>query len=97
MGHEYLVQKYQEYQKELQEFEKQKYVYESKIAEFGETIQKSLSKLSSLGVHLESISNLPNGELDLTDSETVRKILNEVNDVYRKSVDEGMALLSNGK
>ena len=89
--HEALVQEYQKYKNELAEYEKQKYFYENKVSEYAEEISKQIKLLLSMGVEIPTLKNV--SDVDLTDENIVRSILNDVYEVYNEKVNKGLELL----
>ena len=92
--HDILISQYQQYKDEVQEYEKQLYLYETRISEYGDTVVNALSELRSMGIELESVKNLPNGDLDLTDANTVRSIIDEAYTLYKKLIEDGQKLMT---
>lgn len=93
--HDELVAEYQKYKDEATEYDKKLYFYNSKIEEYANSITEQLHTLNELGVELPELNKYvdDNGEIDLTDMVTVRKMIDYVYSVYRHYIDEGLKLL----
>lgn len=93
--HDVLIQKYQSYKDELIEYEKEKFLYETKISEYGEQIVAQISQLRNLGIEIKSLNEIVDeeGNIDLTNESNLRKIIDEVYQIYRDNISVGLKIL----
>lgn len=89
-----LTTKYKQYKEELAEHEKKAYAYEQRLAEYGKAVQESISALTSAGITLSTLNNLPNGEFDLKDTETLKAVLDELYSLYKTEVSKAENILN---
>lgn len=94
--HDVLISEYQKYKNELSEYEKELYLYESRIEEYGKSIVEQISKLQGMGVQIDSLTRLVNedGEIDLSDEEVIRELINDVYSIYKENIDKGLEILN---
>lgn len=97
--HDALVEKYNNYKKELSEYEKEMYLYESKIEEYGKQIVSQIDELRKLNINVDFINKFTdeNGELDLTNVTMLRELIDEVYKRYKESINVGLKLLNGGE
>lgn len=95
--HQLLISEYEKYKEELSDYDKKMYFYNSKIEEYAETIIKQITELSQMGVSMDVIKKYAdaNGNIDLTNIDNVKGMINDIYDIYNKTVSEGLKLLEN--
>ena len=97
--HDVLIEQYNKYKNELSEYEKELYLYESKIEEYGKQIVAQIDELKRLGIDISFISEHTdeNGELDLTDSKSLRELIDVVYAKYKEAIEQGLKYLNGGE
>lgn len=89
-----LTTRYKQYKEELAEHEKKAYAYEERLTEYGKAVQESIGALTSAGISLNTLNNLPNGELDLKNTETLKAVLDELYCLYKTEVSKAENILN---
>lgn len=89
-----LTTRYKQYKEELAEHEKRAYAYEQRLTEYGKAVEESITTLTSAGITLNTLTNLPNGELDLKDTETLKAVLEELYCLYKTEVSKAENILN---
>lgn len=89
-AHDELVAKYQKYKEELANYEKELYLYNSKLEGYGKDIVNKVVALKEMGVEIPSLKTVlgENGQLDLTDTTKVKILLEDVFNIYQGKVEE---------
>ena len=92
--YETLTTRYKRYKEELAEHEKKAYAYEERLTEYGKAVQESIGALTSAGITLNTLNNLPNGELDLKNTETLKAVLDELYCLYKTEISKAENILN---
>lgn len=90
MDHNELIAEYERYKSELAEFEKEDYAYKMKISEYGNKVVKQIVSLRELGVEMPFLKEITDddGNIDLSNENVVRSIIDEVYSVYKNYMDK---------
>ena len=99
MEHDVLIEQYQKYKDELAAYEKELYLYESKIKEYGKQVLSQIEELNNLGIDISFIEDFTDedGQLDLTDSAKIRQLIDIVYSKYKDAIKAGLDLLNGGE